>query len=141
MSAVWEGPRRRPRTLVGATVLQIVPALREELDARAAIETARTLQQAGARAIVAGASGPLLDAVKSVGAEWLPLAEAVINPVKLHRNVQALAQFATAERVDILHAFGAGAAWSAPSTRPFWRAAADKDAATILIASAPRGIG
>ena len=38
MSAVWEGHRRRPRTLAGATILQIVPALREEPDARAAIE-------------------------------------------------------------------------------------------------------
>jgi glycosyltransferase involved in cell wall biosynthesis len=105
-------------------VLQVVPALRrEEPEARRAIETARTLHQAGARTIIAGASGPLLDAVQSVGAEWLPLADALVNPVKLRRNVQALEQFANAERLDIVHAFGAIAAWSArtvASRLPLW---------------------
>ena len=131
MSAVWEGYRPQPRTLAGATILQIVPALRAEPEARTAIETARMLQQAGARAIVAGASGPLLDAVQSAGAEWLPLADATVNPVKLRRNVQALERFAGAERVDILHALGAGAAWSARAVAarlPLWTVTSLPDA-------------
>jgi glycosyltransferase involved in cell wall biosynthesis len=123
MSAVWEENRPRARTLEGATVLQIVPALVEEPETRAALGTARILQQAGARAIIAGESGPLLDAVTAAGAEWLPLANASVNPLKLRRNVQALERFAILERVDILHAFGAGAAWSARAVAarlPLW---------------------
>jgi len=123
MSAVWESHQRRPRTLAGATVLQIVPQLHEEPEARLALDNARTLRQAGARAIIAGAGGPLLDAAKSVGAEWLPLANAMVNPVKLRRNVRTLEQFATVERVDIVHAFGTAAAWSARAVAarlPLW---------------------
>ena len=112
MSAAWD-TRRRPQTLAGATILQLVPSLCEEPEARSAIQTARTLRAADARVILAGASGPLLDAVRSIGAEWLPLANTVVNPVRLRRNVLALERFATVERVDILHAYGAVAAWSA----------------------------
>jgi len=39
-----------PRTLAGATVLQIVPALREEPVARTAVDVAHALLQYGARA-------------------------------------------------------------------------------------------
>ena len=124
MSAVLEGYHRRPRTLAGATILQVVPTLHdEEPEARTAVEAARALQQAGARAIIASTSGPLLDAVRSAGAEWLPFANATVNPVKLRRNVQALERFVTTERVDILHAFGPGAAWSARAVAarvPLW---------------------
>src|SRR6185437_4023787 len=49
---------RAPRTLAGATILQIVPAMRNEPPARAVLDTALTLLQAGARAIVAGEAGP-----------------------------------------------------------------------------------
>ena len=123
MSAAWEDYQERPRTLAGATVLHIVPALREDPEARGAIDTARALQQAGARTIIGGASGPLLDAAEAAGAEWLPLADATLNPVKLRRNVQAIERFASVGRVDILHAFGAGAAWTARAVAqrlPLW---------------------
>ena len=50
----------RPRTLAGATVLQIVPALRQEPVARTALDVAAALRQAGARALVAGEDGPLV---------------------------------------------------------------------------------
>ena len=43
--------------LLFATVLQMVPALREEANARAAINVALILQQSGARALVAGREG------------------------------------------------------------------------------------
>jgi hypothetical protein len=42
-----------PRTLADATVLQIVPALREEPVARTALNVASALVQVGARALVA----------------------------------------------------------------------------------------
>ena len=49
-----------PRTLASATVLQIVPALREEPVARAALNVASALVQSGARALVAAEDGPQL---------------------------------------------------------------------------------
>src|SRR6187455_1429355 len=52
-------PRQKPRTLAGATILQIVPALGEEPLAHAAVDTALTLLQAGARAIIAADGGAL----------------------------------------------------------------------------------
>jgi len=102
-----------PRTLAGATVLQIVPALRDTPQARTAIGVARALVQAGARAIVAGDRGVLVDELKSFGGEWLPFSTATLNPSKLRAGAEALAQFVAAERVHIVHAKNALAAWSA----------------------------
>lgn len=102
-----------PRTLAGATVLQIVTALRDSSQVRTTISAARALVQVGARAIVAGERGELVDELKSFGGEWLPLVSATINPTKLRANADALDQFLAAERVDIVHAKNAGAAWSA----------------------------
>ena len=102
-----------PRTLAGATVLQIVPALRDTSQVRTTIGAARALVQVGARAIVAGERGELVDELKSFGGEWLPFASATVNPAKLRANADALDKFLAAERVDIVHAKNAGAAWSA----------------------------
>jgi glycosyltransferase involved in cell wall biosynthesis len=102
-----------PRTLAGATVLQIVTALRDSSQARTTIGAARALVQVGARAIVAGERGELVDELKSFGGEWLPFASATVNPTKLRANADALDKFLAAERVDIVHAKNAGAAWSA----------------------------
>ena len=49
-----------PRTLAGATILQIVPALREDPIARTAVNVAYALLQSGARALVAADDGPLV---------------------------------------------------------------------------------
>jgi glycosyltransferase involved in cell wall biosynthesis len=102
-----------PRTLAGATVLQIVTALRDSSQVRTTISAARALVQVGARAIVAGERGELVDELKGFGGEWLPLASATVNPTKLRANADALDKFLAAERVDIVHAKNAGAAWSA----------------------------
>lgn len=102
-----------PRTLAGATVLQIVPALRDTSQVRTTIGAARALIRVGARAIVAGERGELVDELKSFGGEWLPFASNTISPPKLRANAEALDKFVAAERVDIVHAKNAGAAWSA----------------------------
>src|SRR5262245_43735398 len=61
MNSVSNDDRQaHPPTLVGATVLQIVPALREEPVARTALDVAAALRQAGARALVAAEEGPLV---------------------------------------------------------------------------------
>jgi glycosyltransferase involved in cell wall biosynthesis len=102
-----------PRTLAGATVLQIVTALRETPQVRTTISAARALVQVGARAIVAGERGELADELKSFGGEWLSLASATVNPTRLRANAETLDKFLAAERVDIVHAKTAAAAWSA----------------------------
>jgi glycosyltransferase involved in cell wall biosynthesis len=114
-----------PRTLAGATVLQLVPALRDTPQVCATIGIARALVQAGARAIVAGEHGALVDELRSFGGEWLPFASATFNPAKLRRNAEALEKFVAAERVDIVHAKSAGATWSA-------LAAIDRSAACLI---------
>ena len=81
--------------------------------ARTTISAARALVQVGARAIVAGERGDLVDELKSFGGEWLPLATATYSPSKLRANAEALDKFVAAERVHIVHAKSAGAAWSA----------------------------
>ena len=102
-----------PRTLAGATILQIVPALREEPNARTVVNVAHALLQAGARALVAADEGPLADELKAFGAEWIPLVNATVNPFKLMQNASLLENVIATERVDIVHAQGAGAARSA----------------------------
>jgi glycosyltransferase involved in cell wall biosynthesis len=102
-----------PRTLAGATILQIVPALREEPAARAALTVAAALLQSGARALVAAEDGPLASELKAFGGEWVPLVNATANPLKLRRSAHTLEKLIAAERVDIVHAQSVGAAWIA----------------------------
>jgi glycosyltransferase involved in cell wall biosynthesis len=103
----------RPRTLAGATVLQIVPALREEPVARTALDVAAALRQAGARALVAGEDGPLVAELTASGGEWIPLVNATVNPFRLRKSARTLERLITSERIDIVHAQSAGGAWIA----------------------------
>jgi len=102
-----------PRTLAGATILQIVPALREEPVARTAVNVAYALLQSGARALIAAEEGPLVSELKAFGGEWVPMANATANPFKLRRNARALEQLIASERIDIVHAQSIGGAWTA----------------------------
>jgi glycosyltransferase involved in cell wall biosynthesis len=104
---------RSPRTLAGATVLQIVPALREEPVARTALIVARALLQSGARALVASEDGPLVAELEGIGGEWKPLVNATANPFRLRGAARELEQLIASERIDIVHAHSIGAAWSA----------------------------
>jgi glycosyltransferase involved in cell wall biosynthesis len=106
-------PQLSPRTLAGATVLQIVPALREEPVARTAVNVAHALLQYGARALVAANDGPLAAELKTFGGEWIPLANATINPLKVRKNARILEELIAHERIDIIHAQSIGGAWSA----------------------------
>ena len=101
------------RSLAGATILQIVPALIEEPAARAAANIAHVLLRAGARALIAGEGGPLAGELTAAGAEWIPMRNASVNPLRLRRNARELERLIALERVDIVHAYDAGAAWSA----------------------------
>src|SRR5215468_12103220 len=93
-----------PRTLAGATILQIVPALHEEPVARTAVNVAHALLQSGARALIAADDGPLVGELKAFGGEWVPLVNAIINPFKLRRSARTLEHLIASERIDIVHA-------------------------------------
>jgi glycosyltransferase involved in cell wall biosynthesis len=102
-----------PRTLAGATILQIVPALREEPVARTAVNVAHALLQSGARAMIAADDGPLVAELKAFGGEWVPLVNATVNPFRLRSGARMLEHLIASERVDIVHAQSVGGAWIA----------------------------
>jgi glycosyltransferase involved in cell wall biosynthesis len=121
MSDRFDEPRNP--TLAGATILQIVPALREEPSARNALNVAHMLLQAGARALVAGHEGPLVNDLKAYGGEWIPLTPDSINPLTRRRNIHLLERLVGSERIDIIHAQcngGAASAWRAAETVAVW---------------------
>jgi glycosyltransferase involved in cell wall biosynthesis len=109
----FEETRVPRRTLAGATILQIVPALYEEPNSRAAVNVAFALLQAGARALVAADDGPLVGELRACGGEWIELRNATVNPFRLRKNARVLENLIAAERIDIVHAQSAGGAWSA----------------------------
>jgi glycosyltransferase involved in cell wall biosynthesis len=103
----------KPRSLAGATILQLIPALRDDPTGHAAVDVALTLLQSGARAIVAGSDGPLVGELRALGGEWLPMHTDTVNPLRIARNTRHLQKLIAGERIDIVHAQSAGAAWSA----------------------------
>ncbi len=123
LSAHPVGHRPLPRTLANATILQIVQTLRDEPVARIAVETAIGLLQTGARALVAGEPGPLAGRLQTAGGEWIPFRNDTMNPFTLRSNASKLERMVSDERIDVIHAHGAGAAWSALSATahlPVW---------------------
>jgi glycosyltransferase involved in cell wall biosynthesis len=102
-----------PRTLAGATILQIVPALREEPVARTAVNVAHALLQSGARAMIAADDGPLVAELKAFGGEWVPLVNTTVNPFRLRSAARMLEHLIASERIDIVHAQSVGGAWIA----------------------------
>jgi glycosyltransferase involved in cell wall biosynthesis len=99
--------------LADATILQIVPALREEPVARTALIVAAALLQSGARALIAAEDGPLAAELKALGGELIPLVNATANPFKLWRGARSLEALVASKRIDIVHAQSAGGAWIA----------------------------
>ncbi len=103
----------KPRSLAGATILQLVPALRDDPAGHAAVDIALTLLQSGARAIVAGGDGPLVGELRASGGEFLLMQNDTFNPFRIASNTRRLQKLIAGERIDIVHAQSAGAAWSA----------------------------
>ena len=106
-------PTTARRSLAGATVLQLVPALRDDPAGHVAVDIALALLQSGARAIIAGEGGPLVGELRAFGGEWLPMPNDTFNPLRIRGNARRLANLIASERIDIMHAHSAGAAWSA----------------------------
>jgi glycosyltransferase involved in cell wall biosynthesis len=117
--ALAESRTRAPaaRGLPGATVLQILPALTETPEARAAVDTAVALLRSGARVIVASEDGPLNSELQGFGGEWTRLVTESSNPFAASRNARTIANLALAERVDLVHALGVGASRAAAALK------------------------
>src|SRR5260370_35622145 len=94
---------RAARGLPGATVLQILPALTETPDARAAVDVAVALLRSGARVIVAAEEGPLNTDLQGLGGEWGRL---VTDPAKPHAVTpipNTLGALAASARTGLVH--------------------------------------
>ena len=111
MSTQARASHEQMRRLAGATILQLAPD--NDVAARNALTIASLLQRSGARPIIAGRNGKLAAEWRMAGGEWLALDHDSANPFKLRRNAARLEKFIARERVDIVHAYSAGAAWSA----------------------------
>ncbi len=113
MSNAYGDTQEAVRTLAGATILQIVPNLREGPTARTALGVAQALLQWGARVMIAAEEGPLAEELTAAGGEWIPFVNDTANLFKLRRSARALEALISGERVDIVHAQSAGGAWCA----------------------------
>ncbi len=99
--------------LAGVTVLQIIPDLRDNPVASAAIHIAAALDAAGARPLVACQGGPLTGELQAKGGIFVPFPSHTKNPVAMARNVRRLARLIEIERVDIAHVRSRAMAWVA----------------------------
>ena len=104
---------RNAHPLAGRTILQIVPELAAGGAERTTIDIAEALAQAGARALVATEGGRLVAELQAKGGVWLPFPAAAKNPLKMLRNMRALARLCAAEKVDLVHARSRAPAWVA----------------------------
>ncbi|MCX7898999.1 MAG: glycosyltransferase family 4 protein [Methylocystis sp.] len=101
------------QSLVGRTVLQIVPDLQSGGAERATIDMAAALAEAGARPLVASRGGRLVKELQSKGGIWLPFPAGTKNPFAMALNSVQLARILRDEAVDIVHARSRAPAWVA----------------------------
>jgi glycosyltransferase involved in cell wall biosynthesis len=95
------------QALFGRTILQVAPALDASAAAFACVEVAGSLAEAGARALVAGAPGPLVSELQARGGVFLPVAAPTRNPWKALLNRRRLERLALREGVELIHVRGA----------------------------------
>lgn len=94
------------------TILQIVPELETGGAELSAIEMVEAIVTAGGRALVVSEGGRMEDALVAAGGELIRMPVATKNPLQIWRNGRAIANLATAESVDLLHARSRAPAWS-----------------------------
>ncbi|MBP0445183.1 glycosyltransferase family 4 protein [Roseomonas sp. SSH11] len=95
------------------TILQVLPALGQGGVERGTVEIARALVDAGGKALVASAGGPMVAELEAAGARHVTLPLDRKTPSALLSNAGALARLARAEDVRIIHARSRFPAWSA----------------------------
>ncbi len=95
------------------TVLQVLPELVTGGVERGTVDIAGAIVEGGGRSIVASAGGQMIHELSRLGAEHVELPVQSKNPFVMRKNVQRLAELATAENVHIIHGRSRAAAWSA----------------------------
>ncbi len=100
-----------------ATVMQVLPALVQGGVERGTVEIAGAIVEAGGRAIVVSAGGPMVHDLTRVGAEHVILPVASKNPLTMYNNIGHLQKLIRKFNVDIVHVRSRAPAWSS------WRAA------------------
>lgn len=96
--------------LAGATVMQAIPAMRDDWMGFAALHVANALLRAGARALVAGGGGGLVGELQALGGEWTEFDFTARTPLRRRRATRGLRDLVAGERVDVVHAYGTDAA-------------------------------
>jgi len=94
-------------------VLQVLPRLVTGGVERGTVDLAAALVDAGWKALVASAGGPMVRELERAGARHVELPLASKNPWTMRRNVERLAELIRRERIDIVHARSRAPAWSA----------------------------
>lgn len=94
-------------------VLQVLPSLVTGGVERGTVDVAGALVQAGWKAIVASAGGPMVREVERAGAVHVTLPLASKNPLTMCANIGRLSGLIGASGVDIVHARSRAPAWSA----------------------------
>jgi glycosyltransferase involved in cell wall biosynthesis len=97
---------RALRNLAGATVLQALPAMRDDQAGRATLDMAIALLRSGARALVAAGGGALVGELQALGGEWIEFNFDSSGVWRRRRTAQSLAEILRSERVDLVHALG-----------------------------------
>lgn len=95
------------------TNLQVLPRLVMGGVERGTVDIAKALVQAGWRALVASAGGPMVRELERCGAEHITLPLATKSPLSIRRNADLLADLIRTQKVDIVHARSRAPAWSA----------------------------
>ena len=94
-------------------VLQVLPSLVTGGVERGTIDVAQALVQAGWKALVASAGGPLVRELDRAGAQHITMPVDSKNPLVMRANVKRLAAVIAEHGVDIVHARSRAPAWSA----------------------------
>ncbi len=95
------------------TVLQVLPSLVQGGVERTTVEMASAVVQAGGRAIVVSAGGPMEHDITRARAEHITLPVNSKNPFVMYANVAKLEKIIRDYSVDIVHARSRAPAWSA----------------------------
>lgn len=95
------------------TVLQVLPSLISGGVERGTVDVAQALVQAGWRALVVSAGGPMVRELERAGAEHITLPLDTKSPFAIRRNADTLTELIRSQHVDIVHARSRAPAWSA----------------------------
>ncbi len=106
-------PSTDTHPLSGRTILQIIPDLDAGGAERTAVDIAKGLTDAGARALVATEGGRLVAELQAKGGVWLPFPAATKNPLAMALNIGRLARLCRDEGVELVHARSRAPAWVA----------------------------